>query len=118
MNEVRIVDQIHKILDGTNIEEDKEHLSILSDWLYCMELTRAEMIELIKRHPHVLFAHRFFSQGEYIYSDETGVVYDENGYLFEDWHSEGPGCHDGIRRRTGGPWERGWQICISEQQSK
>ncbi len=118
MNEVRLVDQIHKILDGANMEENTEHLSILSDWLPCMDLSRSEMIELIKNHPHIPFAHRLFSQGEYIYSNAAGDIYDENGYLFEDWHSDGPGRHDGIRRRTVGAWEHGWQICISAQQNK
>lgn len=80
------------------------------------DLNRSEMIELIKKHPHLPFAHRLFSHGEYIYSNASGDVYDENGYLFEDWHSEGPGCHAGIRLRIGGAWEHGWRICISEQE--
>ena len=41
---------------------------------------------------------------------DDGNVYDENGYLFEDWYSIGPGGHSGIRDRVGDWWETGWYI--------
>lgn len=75
-------------------------------------MTRTEMIEFIKANPHVEITHFLFDEDEYIYSDNDGVVWDERGYLFEDWSSPtnswiGIG---GIRIRTGGQWEDGWHI--------
>lgn len=70
-------------------------------------MTREEMIEFIKANPGVKVTHELFSADEYLYTAGIGNVYDENGYLFEDWHSP---FHNGLRMRTGGSWENGWQI--------
>lgn len=40
---------------------------------------------------------------------EDGKLYDENGYLFEDWYSDGVDRHDGIRSRNGISWQAGWK---------
>lgn len=101
--------------DGLSAPNPNEFKYIPSEWAPLIDLPRSEMIALIKEYPHLPFTHRFFSAGEYIYSNAAGDIYDENGYLFEDWHSEGPDRHDGIRRRTGGAWEHGWRICVPEQ---
>ena len=74
------------------------------------EMTRDEMIAFIKANPGAHIAHRYFSPGEYLVSGARGNVYDENGYLFEDWYSIGPGAHSGIRDREGDFWETGWFI--------
>lgn len=74
------------------------------------EMTRDQMIQFIKDNPGVHIAHRYFSEGEYIFMHYSGNVYDENGYLFEDWYSIGPGAHAGIRDREGGLWETGWFV--------
>lgn len=69
------------------------------------------MIEYSKNNPHVHITHRLFAYYEYIYSDENGVVHDENGYVFEDWYSpDDVRGWNGIRMRTGGVWETGWSI--------
>lgn len=62
-------------------------------------------------HPLVRYTHRNFSPDEYIYAKPDGNIYTEEGYLFEDWHSEGPGQHNGMRMREGGSWEDGWVRC-------
>lgn len=72
------------------------------------EMTRDEMIAFIRTTPGVPVVHRYFSEGEYIVLRDDGNVYDENGYLFEDWYSIGPGGHSGIRDRVGDWWEAGW----------
>lgn len=73
-------------------------------------MDRSSMIELIKENPNVKITHWLFSDDEYIYQKDNGKIYDENGYLFEDWYSEGAGQHNGIRMRKGGSWETGWEI--------
>lgn len=70
-------------------------------------MTRSEMINFLKENPYVKVTHSLFGSDEYIYSKEDGKVYEENGYLFEDWHSL---YHDGLRMRTGGEWEDGWSL--------
>ena len=80
-------------------------------------MTRDGMIKFIKTHPNVKISHELFANDEYIYSKEDGNVYDENGYLFEDWYS--PFSHDGIRFRSGKldmRWETGWKL-FNELQS-
>lgn len=75
-------------------------------------MTRTEMIEFIKKYPYVHITHNLFSDDEYIYSDIDGLVWDENGYLFENWDSVADmwSGNNGIRMRTGGMWEDGWYI--------
>ena len=75
-------------------------------------MTRTEMIEFIKQNPYVHITHDLFSADEYIYSDIDGLVWDENGYLFENWDSVTDmwSGNNGIRMRTGGKWEDGWNI--------
>lgn len=75
-------------------------------------MTRTEMIAFIKANPYVKITHTLFDSSEHIYSKEDGNVYDENGYLFENWDSVvdmWSGCN-GIRMRQGGRWEDGWSI--------
>ena len=66
-------------------------------------------INILKNNPNQKITHRLFDSDEYVYG-KNGKVYDENGYLFEDWVSEGIGKHDGMRMRVGGSWEDGWDI--------
>lgn len=75
-------------------------------------MTRSEMIEFIKENPYVHITHDLFDADEYIYSDIDGLVWDEHGYLFEDWDSvtNNWSGHNGIRMRIGGSWETGWHI--------
>lgn len=73
-------------------------------------MSRDEMIQFIKANPIVKITHTLFDEFEYIYSAQDGNVYDENGYLFEDWYSFGCSRRDGIRERVGGRWETGWSI--------
>lgn len=75
-------------------------------------MTRDEMIKFIKENPFVNITHDLFSTKEFIYADNNGLVYDENGYLFEDWDrtiNKWSG-NNGIRLRSGGSWEDGWYI--------
>ncbi len=75
-------------------------------------MTRSEMIAFIKENPYVHISHAGFADDEYIYADRTGFVWDENGYLFENWDSETNKWSgaNGIRLRQGGSWETGWYI--------
>lgn len=72
-------------------------------------LSREAAIDVLENKPNQKITHKFFDSNEYIYSKD-GVVYDEQGYLFEDWVSDGTGKHDGIRARVGGAWEDGWSL--------
>ena len=72
-------------------------------------MTRSEMITFIKANPYVKITHFLFEKNEYLCSYPDGKVYDENGYLFEDW-DELYFRWNGIRMRVGGRWEDGWRI--------
>ena len=69
-------------------------------------MSRDEMIKYMAENPSIKITHRLFDSNEFIYQNEDGRIYDENGYLFEDWESE---YHNGIRMRTGKSWEHGWE---------
>ena len=69
-------------------------------------MSRDEMIKYMAENPNMKITHRLFDFDEFIYQSEDGRIYDENGYLFEDWESE---WHNGIRTRTGESWENGWK---------
>ena len=75
-------------------------------------MTRTEMIAYIKANPYHKISHRLFSDDEYIYYGYEGYVYDENGYLFEDWDSATDkwSGHNGIRLRDGEEWQDGWYV--------
>ena len=76
------------------------------------------MIEFIKENPNVKITHFLFGEDEYIFQKENGKIYDERGYLFEDWYSEGAGKHNGIRMRVGGDWDTGWAVVKDEDMCK
>ena len=71
-------------------------------------MTREDMIIFIKENPNVKITHFLFSSYEYIYLKEDGKVYDESGYLFEDWRSNI--ISNGLRSRKGGNWDDGWEV--------
>lgn len=73
------------------------------------EMNIDEMIEFIRSNHHVRISHNLFDKHEYIYSAEDGFVYDEGGYLFEDW-DDGSNANCGIRMRMHGSWKTGWFI--------
>ena len=72
-------------------------------------MTFGEMVVYIRENPGVAVTHRLFDEHEFIFMAENGNVYDERGYLFEDWDL-GSNAHDGIRCRNFGPWENGWSL--------
>lgn len=67
------------------------------------------MIIFIKENHYVEITHFLFDEDEYIYSDGDGIVWDEHGYLFENWYDRWYGAN-GIRLRHGGQWEDGWRV--------
>jgi hypothetical protein len=69
------------------------------------------MIAYIKANPYHQISHNLFDADEYIYYGYDGYVYDENGYLFEDWDNATKWTgHNGIRLRDGKEWENGWYV--------
>lgn len=70
-------------------------------------MTRTEMIGFARENPYVKITHYLFSKDEYIYSKGDGCIYEEHGYLFEDFTSN---CNSGIRMRSGDLWEKGWYL--------
>lgn len=72
-------------------------------------MTKSEIIEYIQENHYKRITHYLFAEEEYLYMADDGCVYDEDGYLFEDWFS---GAHCGIRVRTGDHWENGWSVCL------
>lgn len=78
-------------------------------------MTRTEMIGYIRENPYIKITHSLFSKDEYIYSKGDGHVYEEHGYLFEDFTSE---RSNGLRMRSGGLWETGWSLYKAEQKKE
>lgn len=75
-------------------------------------MTRETMIIFMEENPNVRITHNLFGTNEYIFQNEDGKVYDENGYIFEDWYSDR--CN-GIRIRNEENWKDGWEVkCDSE----
>lgn len=70
-------------------------------------MTRLEMMAVLTSRPNTKITHRLFDDNEYIYLGPDGKVYDENGYLFDDWDTA---RHNGVRMRKGNAWETGWMI--------
>lgn len=75
-------------------------------------MTRAEMIRFIVSNPNVHITHTLFDPSEYIYLGNDGNIYDENGYLFENWDSpfDKWSGWNGIRMRDGAEWQTGWRV--------
>ena len=100
------------------VNEDMcDEMDKLSESLFGKELTdtknmtRDEMISFNKENPNIHISHYLFDEDEYIYSDNDGLVYDENGYLFEDWSDTDQWSGiSGIRLRQDNMWETGWYI--------
>lgn len=69
-------------------------------------MTQQEAIKVMLDNPYKKITHTLFAPDEYIYSKGGSVIYDENGYVFEDWESH---CA-GMRIRKEGYWETGWSI--------
>lgn len=74
-------------------------------------MTYGEMVDFIGENPGVAVTHRLFDDHEFIFMAGNGKVYDEQGYLFEDWN-RGFYAHDGIRIRDQGPWLTDWSVKI------
>lgn len=70
-----------------------------------MSMTKVEIMALLQKYPYIRITHNLFTKEEYIYSKEDGRIYDENGYLFEDWYSV---FNCGLRMRIGDEWNSGW----------
>lgn len=69
-------------------------------------MTRDEAISFMKENPGAKVTHATFAEYEYLYADESGFIYDENDYLFEDWLAGS--YRSGLRARVGSSWEAGW----------
>ena len=77
-------------------------------------MTRAEIIEYMRKNPYSKIKHMLFDPDEYLYMVDSGNVRCEKEYLFEDWYSY---AHNGMRLRSGGEWEKGWTI-VGEKHPK
>lgn len=77
-------------------------------------MLREAIIEFMREYPNVKISHSLFSPDEFLVMRSDGNVYDENGYLFEDWESD----HNGMRMRTGGSWETDWYVIKSKENCK
>ena len=78
------------------------------DSLKGKHFSRLTAENILLNYPGVKVSHILFDSDEYIYSKEDAKIYTEEGYLFEDWHSYGPGQHNGFRGRVEGLWDHDW----------
>lgn len=70
-------------------------------------LTREEAIAILRTNPYAKISHELFSKNEFLTGNGCGNVFDENGYLFEDWVSSHA---NGMRMRTDYLFKNGWYI--------
>ena len=70
--------------------------------MFSRDIAISYLTESNKKITHILF-----SSDEYIYN-KNGKIYDEAGYVFEDWITDG--YHNGIRIRTEQCWDTGWDF--------
>ena len=75
-------------------------------------MNKVEIIDIVRENPGVKIRHISFGSDEYLYSKEDGNLYDENNYLFEDYHSYKR--NDGMRIRQGDYWINGWSIIFEK----
>ena len=71
-------------------------------------LSRDEIIAYMQANHFARVRHKLFDKNEYLYMADDGFIYDENGYLFENWQD--PFRWDGMSIRWGGAWEQGWSV--------
>lgn len=69
-------------------------------------MTNLEAVKVMLDNPYMKLKHRLFAPDEYIFSKGDGIIYDENDYVFEDWHSH----RDGMRIRTEDFWREDWYV--------
>lgn len=70
-------------------------------------MTKTEIIDFMRENEGIKVTHFLFTPEEYLYM-KNGVVYSEEGYIFEDFYSEHR-C-DGLRIRSGNMWQNGWKL--------
>jgi hypothetical protein len=73
------------------------------------EMTYNQMIAFINTNPYKKVTHWLFGEDEYIYANRGGVVFTEEGYVFENWKATDH-CHNGLRMRTDINWQTGWKL--------
>ena len=69
-------------------------------------MTKDQAIHFMLHNSLVKVRHELFDCSEYLYSKGDGVIYDEAGYVFEDFSTH---C-DGMRLRTEPVWLTGWSV--------
>lgn len=69
-------------------------------------MTKDQAIHYMLHTPYCKVTHRLFAPGEYLYSKGDGIIYDEAGYVFEDFASS----RDGMRIRSDSFWNADWSV--------
>lgn len=72
-------------------------------------MTYSEMIEFVRCHPFVAVSHFLFDDVEYLFLNDDGNVYDEEGCLFESW-SWSPDIWCGKNIKDVSIWASGWFV--------
>ena len=75
-------------------------------------MTKDQAIYFVLHHPYAKITHRLFASDEYLYSNGDSIIYDENGYVFEDFYSDGPAARCGMRIRNEDFWWEGWYVYL------
>lgn len=71
-------------------------------------MTKDQAIHYMLHHPRCHVSHPLFDSHEYLYSKGDGVIYDECGYVFENF----TGHNDGMRDRCEPVWLSGWKVIL------
>lgn len=72
-------------------------------------MTKEQAIYFMLHNPMCKMTHTLFAPDEYVYSKGDGIIYEENGYVFEDFGSDISSVN-GMRMRTGDNWMEGWRV--------
>jgi hypothetical protein len=78
-------------------------------------MTKEQAINYMLHNPYHKITHRLFAQDEYLYSKGDGIIYDEAGYVFEDFEIGDPVPRCGMRIRNDDFWWKDWSIYRDER---
>lgn len=104
-----------ELLNKYEQEVEKALKPLAKKWKWVKEhcekdqMTKTELFIELHKRPNVKFVHRLFSSDEYLINKEDGCIYDENGYLFENFDLDDD-THNGMRIRRDSVWDDGWTI--------
>lgn len=73
-------------------------------------MTKDQAIHYMLNNPNCHVWHPLFSPNEFLFAKEDGIIYDECGYVFEDFEENS--SRAGMRLRWEDVWLSGWRVTL------